>query len=57
MPRSVVVTEIRAPIERCFDLARSIDFHVVSQSGAKERAVAGTTSASSGSSSTATCAP
>lgn len=44
MPRSVVVTPIRAPIERCFDLARSIDLHVVSQSRARERAVAGKTS-------------
>lgn len=39
-----MVTEIRAPIERCFDLARSIDLHVVSQSQAKERFVAGKTS-------------
>lgn len=38
------MTPIRAPIERCFDLARSIDLHVVSQSRARERAVAGKTS-------------
>jgi len=28
MPRIVLAVEIAAPIERCFDLARSIDAHV-----------------------------
>ncbi len=37
-------TLILAPIERCFDLARSIDLHVQSAAGTGERAVAGVTS-------------
>ena len=44
MPRLVIVTEIAAPIERVFDLARSIDVHQESQSRHRERAVAGRTS-------------
>src|SRR5450432_774790 len=36
-------TRIEAPIDRCFDLARSIDFHVVTTSKTQERAVAGRT--------------
>jgi ligand-binding SRPBCC domain-containing protein len=36
-----VVTEIAAPIERCFDLARDIDFHAESFAHTGERAVAG----------------
>jgi ligand-binding SRPBCC domain-containing protein len=36
-------TLIHAPIERCFDLARSIDLHVRSTAGTGERAVAGVT--------------
>lgn len=35
---------IHAPIERCFDLSRSIDLHVASTHGTDERAVAGVTS-------------
>ena len=38
-----IVTTIAAPIERCFDLARDIDFHVGSLSDTGERAVAGRT--------------
>ena len=38
-----IVTEIRAPIEHCFDLSRNIDFHVVSTARTGERAVAGRT--------------
>ena len=34
-------TRIRAPRGRCFDLARSIDFHVVTATGTQEQAVAG----------------
>lgn len=34
-------TEIQAPIQRVFDLSRSIDFHQVSTSGTGERAVGG----------------
>ncbi len=44
MPTIVITTEIAAPIERCFDLARSIDFHTRSMSTSGERAVAGVTS-------------
>jgi ligand-binding SRPBCC domain-containing protein len=40
----VLQTSINAPIERCFDLARSIDFHVHSASPTKEQAVGGVTS-------------
>jgi ligand-binding SRPBCC domain-containing protein len=36
-------THIRAPMTRCFDLARSIDLHLRSSSATRERAVAGTT--------------
>lgn len=37
-------SQIRAPIERVFDLARSIDFHCVSLADTGEEAVAGRTS-------------
>ena len=33
--------KIQAPVERCFDLSRSIDFHQVSTHGSDEMAVAG----------------
>lgn len=36
-------TIIHAPIERCFDLARSIDLHTISTDQTRERAVAGCT--------------
>ena len=36
-----LTTQINAPIERVFDLARSIDAHTASTSQSKERAVAG----------------
>jgi ligand-binding SRPBCC domain-containing protein len=36
-----IVTAIAGPIERCFDLARDIDFHTRSLAGTGERAVAG----------------
>jgi ligand-binding SRPBCC domain-containing protein len=39
-----VSTEIAAPVERCFDLARSIDFHQVTVRKSGETAVAGRTS-------------
>lgn len=39
-----IVTEIAAPAERCFDLARDIDFHTRSLAHTGERAVAGRTS-------------
>lgn len=37
-------TAIAAPVERCFDLARSIDLHMASTDGTGERAIAGVTS-------------
>lgn len=39
-----IVTEIAAPVEVCFDLARDIDFHTRSLGHTGERAVAGRTS-------------
>ena len=39
-----ISTYIKAPIERCFDLARDIDFHSKSVAHTGERAVAGTIS-------------
>jgi ligand-binding SRPBCC domain-containing protein len=39
-----VTTEIRADIERCFDLARSVDMHVQSTKQTNEVAIAGRTS-------------
>ena len=44
MSRIVTVTEIYAPIERVFDLARSVDLHVQSAVESGETAVAGVTS-------------
>jgi ligand-binding SRPBCC domain-containing protein len=44
MVRIELVREIAAPIERCFDLSRSIDLHMASTDWAGERAVAGVTS-------------
>ncbi len=38
-----IVTTIFAPVERCFDLARDIDFHVRSLAQTGEQAVAGRT--------------
>jgi len=37
-------TTIEAPLDKCFDLARSIDFHLHSVSSTKEKAVGGVTS-------------
>ena len=44
MPRIEIITDIAAPIERVFDLARSIDAHQESQTRHREKAVAGRTS-------------
>ena len=44
MPSFRIVTEIAAPVERCFYLSRSIDLHLESMIASKERAVAGVTS-------------
>jgi ligand-binding SRPBCC domain-containing protein len=43
MPILKLVTEIHAPIERVFDLSRSIDLHRASMTGSDEAAVAGVT--------------
>lgn len=43
MPIIRFTTRIHAPIECCFDLARSIDFHVRSMSRSGEAAIAGVT--------------
>ena len=43
MPTLVLETTIAAPRERCFDLARDIDFHCRSATKSRERAVAGIT--------------
>lgn len=44
MPLIHLETEIHAPIERVFDLARSIDLHKISMGKSQERAVEGVTS-------------
>ena len=44
MVRIELTTEIAAPRERCFDLARSIDLHLLSTQGTGERTIAGVTS-------------
>lgn len=44
MPSITIHTEISAPLERVFDLARSIDLHSISVSETKEKAIAGRTS-------------
>ncbi len=43
MPVIHLTTHIAAPVERVFDLARSIDAHVASTDGTSERAIAGRT--------------
>jgi ligand-binding SRPBCC domain-containing protein len=44
MTRIELFTRIAAPIERCFDLARSIDLHMASTDWTGERAIAGVAS-------------
>ena len=44
MPLIELTTVINAPIERCFDLARSIDLHKLSTEETREEAIAGVTS-------------
>lgn len=44
MPVIKLTTEIRAPLERAFDLARSVELHMASTAHTDERAVAGVTS-------------
>jgi ligand-binding SRPBCC domain-containing protein len=44
MTKIELSTRINAPIERCFDLARSIDLHMESTKQTGEKAIAGRTS-------------
>jgi ligand-binding SRPBCC domain-containing protein len=44
VPRIEVVERVHAPVERVFDLARSIDLHIRSERGRGEEAIAGRTS-------------
>jgi len=44
MPKIELITKINAPIEICFDLARSIDLHRISTSHTSEEAISGVTS-------------
>lgn len=44
MPAIEIITSIQAPIELCFDLARSIDLHIQSMAATSEKAIAGITS-------------
>ena len=39
MPTIVLNTSIAAPLERCFDLARSVEFHLASTPGSAEQVV------------------
>lgn len=43
MPNIHLETFIKAPVELCFDLARSVDVHMASTAGSRERAIAGVT--------------
>ena len=43
MPTFQIITHINAPIERCFNLSRSIDLHMVSTKHTNEKAIAGVT--------------
>jgi len=44
MPKIELITKINAPIEICFDLARSIDLHRISTAHTSEEAISGITS-------------
>lgn len=44
MPKIELLTEINAPIEKVFDLARSIDLHMESTKQTGEKAISGKTS-------------
>ena len=43
MPVIQLTTSVEAPVERVFDLARSVDLHMASTTGTKEQAIAGRT--------------
>lgn len=44
MPKIELRTQINAPVERCFDLSRSIDLHMISTQHTGEKAISGVTS-------------
>jgi len=44
MPKIYLSDFVNAPVQRCFDLSRSIDLHMISTAQTKEVAVAGKTS-------------
>ena len=44
MTTLVIETRVAAPIDVCFDLARSVDAHLTTSAATRERAVAGKTS-------------
>jgi ligand-binding SRPBCC domain-containing protein len=44
MPTIELETRIKADIETCFDLSRSIDFHMLTTASTNEKAIAGRTS-------------
>ena|SRR5947209_95683 len=44
MPAMIIETEIQAPIELCFDLARDVEIHCATTAQTQERIVAGKTS-------------
>ncbi|HYV94880.1 MAG TPA: SRPBCC family protein [Chitinophagales bacterium] len=54
MSKIELITHIHAPIQRCFDLSRSIDLHLHSTSHTGERVIAGRTSGLIGMSETVT---
>jgi len=43
MPTIIIETQINAPVEQCFDLARDIGLHCQTTSKTKEKAIAGVT--------------
>lgn len=43
MPKLTLTTHIKAPVENCFDLARSIDLHLETMKHTGETAIAGVT--------------
>lgn len=44
MPRIILKTIINAPVDRCFDLSRSVDLHKISTEHTNEEAIDGVTS-------------
>lgn len=44
MPKIHITTFVAAPVQRVFDLSRSINLHTISTSGTREKAIAGTIS-------------